>query len=384
MSPRNVILLGGARNNCGDYLIVARAQALFKHYLPGATVTVLDRTRPFDEAGFTQMTSADLVVLAGGPLIRGNCAESLNLAEIALSGRLQRMRAHFVIMGGGGKLPEPFTPGRIKLTEATRILFDKIEASPFYSGTRDFESLILLRNAGYGNFRFTGCPALYSLDDCECTTVPFALGKVRTVVFSCGAPGGMCPDAIEQHMAVLGNLRQLMPKSKVVAAFHHSTDPGEYAATYGGACPSGWMSLRRQIEGVGIECDDISGGLERMLELYSAADLHVGYRVHAHVLMTSWRKPSVLIAEDGRGSGMADVITGKVFRAWHHEVRRRLPLPSAWCPPRFIAKRHLYDMKVGAEVASYISGMDGRTINAAKTDVFAMAAWFAQFTEAQK
>ena len=377
----NVVVLSGARNNCGDYLIADRAQRLFDRFLPEANRIMLDRTRPFPEESLRAMEAADLVVLAGGPLIRGNCAEALNLAETALSGRLQGMRASFVIMGGGGKLPEPFSTGRLKLTEATRILFDKIEASPFYSGTRDFESLVLMRNAGYGNFRFTGCPALYSPDDRALPVKPFMQDRISTVVFSCGAPGGMCPDAIVQHMKILDALRKLMPETKIVAAFHHSTDPGEYANVYNGTCPDGWIRLRRQIEATGVECADLSGGLDRMLALYSNADLHVGYRVHAHVLMTSWRKPSVLIAEDGRGSGMADVIAGKVFRAWRYETRRRLPLPSAWCPSRFIVRKRLYDMDVGLQIADYISCLDGQVINTVKTDGSAMAAWFSQFKE---
>lgn len=375
------VVLSGARNNCGDYLIADRTQRLFDRHLPGEPCVVLDRTRPFSEESLRAMEEADVVVLAGGPLVRGNCAESLNLAGIALSGRLGRMRAAFAVLGGGAKLQEPFSPGRIKLSKATRILFDKIEASPFYSGTRDFESLVLLRNAGYGNFRFTGCPALYSPGAGERQPAPFSLGGVRTLVFSCGAPGGACPDAIAQHLDVLEALRNLLPGAKITAAFHHSTDPAEYSKAYGGTCSDGWTRLRSRIEAAGFECADISGGLERMLALYSKADLHVGYRVHAHVLMTSWRKPSVLIAEDGRGSGMADVIAGKVFQAWRTETSRLLPLPGGWCPAKFVARKRSYDPGLGAKVAGCISGMEGRIVNFPKTDPSAMAAWFSQFKE---
>jgi polysaccharide pyruvyl transferase WcaK-like protein len=41
------------------------------------------------------------------------------------------------------------------------------------------------------------------------------------------------------------------------------------------------------------------------LELYGQVDLHVGYRVHAHLCALSRRRPSLLIAEDGRGRGQA-------------------------------------------------------------------------------
>jgi polysaccharide pyruvyl transferase WcaK-like protein len=41
------------------------------------------------------------------------------------------------------------------------------------------------------------------------------------------------------------------------------------------------------------------------LKLYGQVDLHVGYRVHAHLCALSRRRPSLLIAEDGRGRGQA-------------------------------------------------------------------------------
>ena len=99
MTPRNVILLGGARNNCGDYLIVARARALFANYLPESTVTVLDRTKPFSSSDFAQMEASDLVVLAGGPLIRNNCADGHHHPSVFHSRETRRgvARTHEIV-----------------------------------------------------------------------------------------------------------------------------------------------------------------------------------------------------------------------------------------------------------------------------------------------
>lgn len=381
MTPRNVILLGGARNNCGDHLIVARAKALFSHYLPAADVTVLDRTREFSSRDFALMEAADLVVLAGGPLIRNNCAESLNLADAASSGRLAAMKTPFVVMGGGAKPPEPFTPSRLRFTQPTRLLFEKIESSPYYSGTRDLESITLLRNAGFGNFDFTGCPALHSLPPPEEPRRPFSLSDVRKVVFSCGAPGGMCEDAIRQHLDVLEAVRRILPNAELVAAFHHTVQETEFGNVFGGRCPPGWRGLFARVCGAGVRVADISGGLDRMLELYASADLHVGYRVHAHVLMTSWRKPSLLIAEDGRGSGMTDVIAGKVLRAWSGKVHPRGLLDRL--TGRRPAPERVYCQDMGAQVADELErcSREGLAPNRIKPIVKAnpMKSWFSQF-----
>lgn len=381
MTPRNVILLGGARNNCGDHLIVARAKALFAHYLPEAAVTVLDRTREFSSGDFALMEASDLVVLAGGPLIRNNCAESLNLAEAASSGRLAAMKTPFVIMGGGAKPPEPFAPSRLRLTPPTRLLFEKIESSPYYSGTRDLESIVLLRNAGFGNFGFTGCPALHALPPPEGPSRPFSLADVRRVVFSCGAPGRMCEDAIRQHLDVLEALKEALPNAELVAAFHHTVQEAEFGNVFGGRCPPGWRDLFARVGRTGVRTADISGGLDRMLELYASADLHVGYRVHAHVLMTSWRKPSLLVAEDGRGSGMADVIAGKLLRAWSGRAHPRGLLDRLMGRKAVSEKAYCQDM--GAQVVGELERCSkaGLPLNDVRPIVKAnpMKDWFSQF-----
>ena len=383
MNVRSAVLLGGARNNCGDYLIVARAQALFAHYLPNTAVTVLDRTKKLSSRDLELMEASDLVVLAGGPLIRNNCAESLNLAEAALSGRLSAMNTPFVIMGGGAKPPEPFAPTRLRLTAPTARLFEKIESSPYYSGTRDLESIVLLRNAGFGNFCFTGCPAIYSLPPPEEPCRPFFLENVRKVVFSCGAPGGMGGDAVRQHLDVLVAVRRALPQAELVAAFHHAVEEAELKRLFGGRCPLGWRDLFARVNEAGVRVADISGGLDRMLELYASADLHVGYRVHAHVLMTSWRKPSLLIAEDGRGSGMADVISGKVLRAW--ESRRRPRGILDYVLRRKAVTEKVYSHDMGEQVVDELErcSREGKALNEERPIVKAnpMKAWFAQFVE---
>ena len=59
---------------------------------------------------------------------------------------------------------------------------------------------------------------------------------------------------------------------------------------------------------------DLSGGIEQILEHYDRTQLHVGYRVHPHILMASTSKPSALVAEDGRGTALANVAGGMVVQ----------------------------------------------------------------------
>jgi hypothetical protein len=55
---------------------------------------------------------------------------------------------------------------------------------------------------------------------------------------------------------------------------------------------------------------DISGSAENLVSYYSEVDLHIGFRVHAHIYMCSTNRLSMLVTEDGRGKALRDVIGG--------------------------------------------------------------------------
>src|SRR5690606_10952489 len=54
------------------------------------------------------------------------------------------------------------------------------------------------------------------------------------------------------------------------------------------------------------------------MNYYSQIDLHIGYRVHAHIFMNSISKFSILISEDGRAKGAKEVIGGIVLDGFTH------------------------------------------------------------------
>ena len=44
------------------------------------------------------------------------------------------------------------------------------------------------------------------------------------------------------------------------------------------------------------------------MELYRDCDLHVGFRVHAHIFFLSIRKPTFLLQVDGRGRALSETL----------------------------------------------------------------------------
>lgn len=61
------------------------------------------------------------------------------------------------------------------------------------------------------------------------------------------------------------------------------------------------------------------------LEIYDECDLHVGFRVHAHVSALNRRKPSYLLEQDGRGTDYGLTLTrrmGVPCYAWSYPIKK--------------------------------------------------------------
>jgi len=65
----------------------------------------------------------------------------------------------------------------------------------------------------------------------------------------------------------------------------------------------------------GWQVAPIADGLDKFKALYDLTDLHVGYRVHAHIYSLSQQSASILINEDTRGVGQVTALGGKMLMA---------------------------------------------------------------------
>lgn len=370
---KRFVLLNGAGNNCGDHLIFSRARFLFARCLPEASLCEISRLKPYSECELAQMRSADVVVIVGGPSVRNKSAESLGFAPLIANGRFAEIETPFVLMGGGSGGRIPFGHERLCPSVATAVFFDKLQKSPFFSGVRDFETLRMLRAVGVDNVRFSACPAAFP-DKRENCVIRSAESPARTVVFSCGSPDGLDRYMLNQHLEVVAELKRAHPKASLLATFHHTLDAEVFRRAYCRAPPEGWLKLHEELERRDVRCVDISGDVEKMLAVYGDADLHVGYRVHGHVLMTSWGKPSVLIAEDGRGSGMAEVLGGRTYASWHRAgLLTRIVSKLVKGVPRRVFHGDIAERVVRSEPGA-VAGAD------ANVRERAMCEWFAQFS----
>jgi hypothetical protein len=311
------VLLTGGKNNAGDFLIKHRAMKLLSRHRPDRSLLDLNGWEPFSAATLERVNQAKALILAGGPALQKDMRERV----YPMVDNLDRIKAPIVMMGVGWKSANgnwQDTHG-YPLSAGTQLLLKRIAADGLLNSVRDYHTLNTLFDHGLEKVLMTGCPALYALDENDdglaCKVQgKFELSQHSRVSFSTGVGFARSPSMLAVLQQLIEAVHEVYPRLTVV--FHHSLDKAAFAQAYKNSNPelvNKQNELLQWLENRGIPCEDISGGVERMIEHYSASDLHIGYRVHAHIYMSSVGKPSVLINEDGRGKALKDVIGGLIF-----------------------------------------------------------------------
>ena len=317
MSQPYYVTLTGSRNNAGDFLIRHRAHHLLAKLRPDRDIVNRNAWEPFTDARLKEVNGAAALILLGGPALRKDMYPTV----YPLLPDLDQIKVPISIMGAGWHaLPGTWEDSRsYRFTPPTQRLIERVATDGAGLSVRDYRSLNALDRAGITGGLMTGCPALYVPEMIGREFRGFPDGGVRNLVFSLGV-NFIGSSALErQAKEVIAGLRRSFPAAKLTVAFHHSIDFAALENSYGAGQD---LSARRHgeivrwLEAEGVAYADISGGVDKLLSLYEAADFHVGYRVHAHIFMSSQRKPSVLITEDGRGRGLKDVLGGVIFDSW--------------------------------------------------------------------
>lgn len=305
------VLLTGAKNNAGDYLIGHRAKELFAWQRPDRDLVEYDRWKPLNGEQLKVVNSSRALILTGGPALQPNMYPGI----YPLVEDLDRIKVPIVTMAIGWKSPYGSWEAthHYPLADGTCALLGRINESGYQSSVRDYHSLNVLYRHGFRNFSMTGCAALYSRDHVgEDFSPPEAIRKVS---FSLGVSFFKNRKRHEMNKKLILRLRDAFPEANFSVVFHHSTDARVYRTTHNPNMKllEAQQEMLTWLKTEQINYVDISGGVDLMLKHYTECDLHVGYRVHAHILMASLTRPTILIAEDGRGGALKEVLGGIVF-----------------------------------------------------------------------
>jgi hypothetical protein len=364
VSNRYVILTGG-KNNAGDFLIKHRAGKLFAALRPDREIVDLDGWLALDAEALELVNDSAALILMGGPALQ----EHMYPRVYPLVPKLNAIKVPIVAMGIGwksarGEWEDTYT---YPLAPDTLRLLDRIRDSGSLSSVRDFHTLNVLGARGYDNYLMTGCPAYYDLPSIGARVPP--LDTIRKVAFSLGVSfvRSASMERLMKEQVLL--MKEHFKDSRFEVVFHHSLDPDKFLRVYAGSKRHNVRhnAFAKWLEGHGIPYVDIAGSAENLIAYYESVDLHVGYRVHAHIFMASQSKLSVLITEDGRGKATRDVIGGMVvdgYQRFRSGLAFALPLLRHASLDRYVANESSAHEII--RLTEYESASDGQRTGASR------------------
>ncbi|WP_022851583.1 polysaccharide pyruvyl transferase family protein [Limisalsivibrio acetivorans] len=303
MTEKKYVKIHGAVKNVGDYLIADRAERLIRNHV---TDYLAEYGRwQYLDAAMNQINDTSGLIICGGP----GYAEDMRPDVYAISRDLDTLEVPVIPLGVGWSGKPADNPAGFSFNAESRKLMDRIHEHGLYS-CRDEITAEVLHGQGYDKVVMTGCPVWH---DERFIGAEYDLpSEVRRIVFTTPAN----PRLFKQVLANIRLLEEKFPDAEIIVSFHRGIWPDEHTSWRSAGIYSlmaGYATVK------GHKVEDVSYDLER-INFYGDCDLHVGYRVHAHLHFLSRRKPTILFCEDGRGAGMQKTLGLPVVRTTDGEL----------------------------------------------------------------
>ena len=302
-------VLHGAKENCGDFLIRDAATDFLKYHadVSEKEINSVDIVRKeLSESQIDTIAETDVAFLAGGPGYQQNFYPG---TYPALDDILDVTSV--VLLGPGWKGQ---SEDEYKFTNDSLKILEQIIDQPSvpFLGARDLPSVRILQNHGLPA-ELTGCPGWYKYNGFP-PNPKFPSGTdIETILVS--TPPKNSPRHLAQFIILIRMLASEFPDAKITLVFHRGMQDQAYKPVIGRPWnPGTWNAnissllygvLNRILQGDQFEQYDAAGSSD-FAQGYFDADLHVGYRVHAHIPSLSAGTPSFLIQIDGRGTGVSE------------------------------------------------------------------------------
>ena len=283
-----ILVSHGAKKNVGDYLIHSRGRAILEQLLPGESLVSFPRWDPIPA---DLIGRARAVVLCGGPgLTRDFYPGTFRLVPNIHDVNVPVLP---LALGWSGRpAQDPFS---FNFDPPSHEALKAIHAGLGWSSVRDDLSLDIMKSCGVEQVRRSGCTAWYHLPSLGKRFV--SPGQVRSLVFTTPAS----PRLFGQAFKLMKRLASRYPTIDRWCVFHRGI--GHDKETRRRTAYANYM-LARVASALKFTVVDGSSDLSK-IDFYGDVDLHVGYRVHAHLAFLSQRRGSILVSEDGRGVGQA-------------------------------------------------------------------------------
>jgi hypothetical protein len=295
-----IVTLTGAYKNVGDHLIGDRGRTLLKHF---CQQEIIDITRAqIKESDYETFNKSNAVILLGGPAYQEKIYPNVFPIE------LEKISKPVIPMGLGGKfrLDETDT----SFTQDSERFIKSIHTKINYSSVRDEITLKTLSNYGINNVKMTGCPAWYDLEKLQ---EDFPINKnPKHIILSTPAKITLKTFELVKYLA------NKFPNARKTLTMHHGFFPDK--GIKGVKRSTTFLAIAAYARMLDYDAVSLEANLPYMKDLYNSCDLHIGYRVHAHLYCLSRRIPSFIINEDSRGVGQAQILKNPILMANDKEL----------------------------------------------------------------
>jgi hypothetical protein len=291
-----IALMSGAAKNAGDFLIVDRTSKLLKHLCRDVKINKYNRWQD-QSKNIESINESDLIVFAGGPFYDGLLQNSIRSVD-----SIDKMIPKVMILGGGtGTSVSGRENVLLGIGKKPKELLDRIKKHGEKMSCRDYNTIINLLRAGYSNTIMTGCPAWFDINYIGISD-NMSLHLMNPQKICVSDPGRV--DNQQQSFAIVEYLQQLYPQSKIQYVFHRGWTKDDFTPK---SVAFAQNALKDQLQRIGIECIDISYGSDGF-SIYDSCDIHIGYRLHAHIYCLSHKRATIHIEEDERGAGLNSML----------------------------------------------------------------------------
>ena len=302
------LILHRALKNAGDFLIGKRAYDLIKHLRTDRELIIGEGWRPLHKQ-FSEdlLSNLKAIIISGGPGYLPNMYPDI----YPLVPDAGNYKIPIFLLGLGAWMPgkDYETTMPYLFNEFSKKFLLAIEKKGTL-GVRDLISFKVLQKNGLKNIQLNGCPAWYDVP--SLSKQMETPSKINNIVFT--PPASIV--YLDQAKNLLIQLIETFPHSKINVSFHRGYASDKYTNKNDAKAYTGFANWARDL---GCSVEDISYSAEGFNE-YDDFDVHIGYRVHAHIYFLSRRKVSGLIAEDSRGLGVKECLGGVVYKGWVSEA----------------------------------------------------------------
>lgn len=324
---KKILYMTGAVRNAGDFLIEYRTKAILKKFMPETELITENRVSIDYSDRIDYLNSFSAIVFPGGPIYQPQIYPN----AIPFVKDLKAICVPVFFIGGGGKTP---VYGR-KMSEETISFFKLGTNKGVPLGCRDILTYRFLKQQGFSNLLMTGCPAWYNLDYISKFEINHHNNKKKKILFS--EPAN--PLYIPLLIKLCYMIRNGYPDAEMLLVIHRE-DIKDYEKLL--------MKLKNDI---GLSHVVISGSADGF-KIYDDCDMHIGFRVHAHIYNLSIRNFTILINEDIRGIGVNQTLGLEnidIIRPYYKEKKIYKNLYLLYSPKEY----YIYDYVV-QHVLDYI------------------------------